>query len=276
MKLLCPACERLVELERFRVDGDALLLTCGKCGVESRVTPTAGAAPPPGAGLSGGPSSTAQSSPPPGPGGASSAGPAVAAPRPIPPPRPVSFSSSPQASNVVTLRTPSVAAVERAAQAALEDPFAVPQGLCPRCLAPNAEGATQCGGCGVTFAQIAPAALAPPEWLATTWRELLSVWGDDKRHEAVRTLAYEREDLAALGRLYRLRLAWTPDDPWALKGRDEVLRLAVAPVASRTPDEPRTPPWKYLAVGLVLLFVVVVFVTLVRTVLQSVAGTGSP
>ncbi len=41
MKLLCPACERLVELERFRVEGDALVLTCGKCGAESRVTPDA-------------------------------------------------------------------------------------------------------------------------------------------------------------------------------------------------------------------------------------------
>lgn len=244
MKLVCPACERLVELEQFRLEGTSLVVTCGKCGAQSWVDPQAQgpAAPPAGE---------------------------VPPPRPSPPPpRVVAFTESTDRPNVVTLRTTSVAAVEKAAEAAEHDPFTVPEGACPRCLARRGTQATSCPTCGVVFAQLAPGTLSPPVWLAEAWRELLKTWGDDARHERLRTRAFEQEELAALGRLYRIRLAWAPEDPWAQQGRDEVLRLATAPVSLGPPERDRTS-LKYAVIGGLVFFTVVALLTLVRVVLKS-------
>jgi hypothetical protein len=255
MKVLCPACERLGELEKFRVDGARLFATCARCGVESMVETREPGIPAP----------------------APSAPPAVQAPSAPPPPnlapRPSSFSSSPVASNVVTLRTPHITAVEKAAEAAEADPFAVPDGLCPRCLALRGR-ADSCPACGLAFSQVAPSTLTPVPWLATAWRQLLEGWGDEGRHEALRRLAYEREELAALGRLYRIRLSWAPDDPFATKGRDEVLRLALVPVAVRPePGPKRTQPWQ-AALLVMLLVGVAFFVTaLIYQLVKSNSGT---
>jgi hypothetical protein len=172
--------------------------------------------------------------------------------------------------SVVTLRTASVAAVEKARLAAETDPFEVPAATCPRCLARRADTAESCPTCGVVFAQLAPATLAPPEWLAAAWRELLLRWDDEPLHEQLRARAYEEQELATLGRLYRLRLAWNAEDPWAQQGRDEVLRLATAPVALVRPERPSST-FRYVVVGALLLGVLVVFIALVRLVLQSVA-----
>ncbi|MFP2964189.1 hypothetical protein ACLEPN_42380, partial [Myxococcus sp. 1LA] len=46
MKFLCDACERLVPLETFRTESGGLVVTCGRCGVDSRVSPSGAAAPP--------------------------------------------------------------------------------------------------------------------------------------------------------------------------------------------------------------------------------------
>jgi len=245
MKLVCPACERLVELEQFRLDGGSLVVTCGRCGVESRVDPKqpprAEPAPPPPAG----------EVPP-------------ARPSP-PPPRLVPFTGP----NVVTLRTASVTAVEKAAEAADSNPFTAPEGCCPRCLAKRSPQAANCPSCGVVFAQLAPATLEPPLWLADAWRALLKTWGDDVQHELLRYRAFELEELAALGRLYRIRLAWAPEDPWAQKGRDEVLRLATAPVDLGKPPDRGRPTLRYVVIGGFVAFAVVVLLSLVRVVLKS-------
>jgi hypothetical protein len=65
--------------------------------------------------------------------------------------------------------------------------------------------------------------------------DLLRDWGNDARHERLRHEASARGALPELARLYRLRLASSPEDPWAVAGREEVLRLAQAAVtANRT------------------------------------------
>lgn len=241
MKFLCVHCERLLELGAFRVDGDALVVTCPRCGQENRASSESAAVPP---GLGAVPPRT------PGPQTASAA-PAL----PLPPPRPVALSSSPQASNVVMLRTPHVEAVEKAALSLEGNPFAVPEGFCPKCLAARPAAHESCAQCGLVFKQLAPATLEVPPWLNEAWRALLLDWGSDGAHELLRLRCARENELVPLARLYRIRLALMPDDPYALRGRDEVLRLAVAPV-SFVPHaaEPATAPTRRWLVGVAVVF----------------------
>jgi hypothetical protein len=144
----------------------------------------------------------------------------------------VSLASSPTASNVVMLRTASVEAVEHAAQSADANPFAVPEGHCPKCLA-RRDGGPSCPQCGLEFLHFQQALVAPPAWLEQAWVELLRDWGNETRHEGLRARAQQEDALTALGRLYRLRLAVDPNDPIAEQGRSEVLRLAAMPMTYR-------------------------------------------
>jgi hypothetical protein len=205
VKFLCPACERLLDLERFSLEGAALVVTCQRCGASSRT-------------------------------GADQA--AAASTRPGSTPR-MSLVSSPHASNVVALKAPAVEAVQRAAADA-DAPWVVPATLCPKCLAPRGAGPA-CAACGLTFDGFRPSMVEPPGWLRTGWLELLRDWGNDARHERLRGEASTRGALPDLGRLYRLRLVAVPDDPWAVTGREEVLRLAQAAVSANL-SGPRVPP----------------------------------
>ncbi len=47
MRFECAACQRLVELRSFSVDGEALVLTCAACGMPSRFAPVRAPAPAP-------------------------------------------------------------------------------------------------------------------------------------------------------------------------------------------------------------------------------------
>lgn len=200
MKVLCPLCDRLGELNQFRFEQGALRVTCVKCGVETLIHAAVASAP------------------------ESVNSPVPSAPR---------LSSSPGASNVVHLKSPSTEAVEQAAAAAQQELFSVPDGLCPKCLVRRLDGAAACGQCGLVFELFDPQALEPPEWLVTEWKALLRSWGDEAVHDQLRKQAMQVEALAAVGRLYRLRLASMPDDPFALRGREEVVRLASVPVSTR-------------------------------------------
>lgn len=246
LKFLCPACERLLDLERFSFEGAALVVTCQLCGATSRAEPAAhpraaaeGLAASPEAALSAWATAPAPSTPSPTP----------SAPR-------VSLVSSPHASNVVTLKTATTEAVQRAL-ASLGAPFEVPAGLCPKCLAPRGPGPA-CPACGLAFDGFRAAMVEPPGWLRIGWVELLKDWGNDARHQRLRAEASARGALPELGRLYRLRLASMPEDPWAATGREEVLQLAQAAVAANlTNPRPAATsgrrPW--LVVGLVLVVV---------------------
>lgn len=230
MKFQCPACERLVELERFRVSSGVLIIECGKCAVESRVqVPTASS-------MSASVASTVNtvvSSPTPAP---------IAPPTQLPAPMPsapmprVSLVSSPTASNVVTLKTATTDAVQRAAESAAH-PFEIPDTVCPKCIAKRGTGAS-CSQCGLVFSAFNPSLLAPAPWLGTEWVALLRDWSNDGRHERLRQRASESGELVQLARLYRLRLALCPDDPWAERAREEIVNLASAVALRPAPPAP--------------------------------------
>jgi ribosomal protein S27AE len=175
------------------------------------------------------------------------------------------------ASNVVTLRTSTTEAMQSAAESA-GDPFKVPEGLCPKCLASRGDRQA-CGQCGLDFARTVDGAFDPPDWLAQAWRGLLDDWSNEGLHASMRLQASQRDGLAELGRLYRLRLAWFPDDPWAETGREEILRLATAGVSLRQPAEgsPAAPRAKTVLTILLLLALAAAAVVLLQLLLQSSA-----
>ncbi len=198
VRVLCPRCERLAELTTFRMEGATLVVTCVGCGEASRVEAAVQA--------------PAQ----------------VAAPmlsRPVSQPPRVSLASTDGGSNVVVLRTAGHEAIAKAARAADDAPFAVPDNLCPRCIAPRAS-AKECPHCGISFEKYEESMTMPPRWLRDAWLELLRDWGNEAKHQQVRRKAQQLDGLAAVGRLYRLRLASVPDDPFAAEGRADIVRLA--------------------------------------------------
>ena len=199
MKYLCPSCERMVDLERFRLEGTTLWVSCPKCAAEHGVESAPVSR-----------SSALASRPP--PGGTR-----------------VSLVSSPQASNVLTLRTAATEAVQLAQS--VIDPLAVPEGRCPKCLAEQSDELA-CPQCGLVYSRFSPTSVEVPSWLLDAWRELLADWGSPARHEHLRSDASQRGALSHLGRLYRLRLAWFPDDPWAELGRAEIVRMAEVSVSA--------------------------------------------
>jgi hypothetical protein len=231
LKFLCAQCSRTVDLERFRLDGAVLVVTCPACGAENRAEPTAAPA-------------------------AAVAPVRAAAPAPL--------------AAVVALRTPTVEAIARAAASAKERPFDVPEGHCPKCISKRSPGALACPSCGLTFSQAQSNDFSPSPWLQLEWLRLLGAWGDDAKHEALRAQAMNKSELAPLGRLYRLRLAGYPEDPYAVRGRDEVLRLAVLPQVTvrQLKVEPQPPMWKYVALSVVIIGCLVALFFLVRQMLS--------
>jgi hypothetical protein len=172
---------------------------------------------------------------------------------------------------VVSLRTPTVEAIARAASSAQEKPFDVPAGYCPKCITKRTPQALACPSCGLTFSTATADSFEPSDWLKEQWLKLLGAWGDDKQHEALRVQAMNHDELAPLGRLYRLRLADHPTDPYAVRGRDEVLRLAVLPhTTARQLAGPKKPPlWNYLALSGVIIASLAVLFYLVRQILAQ-------
>lgn len=199
VKVLCPECERLITLEQFRLDGDALVVTCPKCGAESRAQPNA-----------------------------AEPAPTHAPSRVLQPPR-VTLASTTGGSNVVVLRTAGHEAVQKAALAADAGPFAIPDDTCPKCVS-RRSSAPECPHCGIRFESFDEASVLPPKWLREEWVELLRDWGNETRHSALRRRAQQVDALAAVGRLYRLRQSAVPEDPTAAEGLADILRLAAVPI----------------------------------------------
>jgi len=245
VKVLCPECERLISLERFRLDGAALVVTCGKCGAESRVEPavvaTAAAAPVP-----------SPSSPPRGP---------------APVPR-VSLASTAGGSNVVVLRTAGHEAVQKAAASADGAPFAIPDGVCPKCIA-RRSSAPECPHCGIRFENFDEATVLPVKWLRDEWVELLRDWGNEAKHALLRRKAQQVDALAAVARLYRLRQSAVPEDPVAAEGLNDILRLAAVPIGLPRPQEDLSERRRAMVLGsIVLLVAIALGVVLLRWALR--------
>ena len=103
-----------------------------------------------------------------------------------------------------------------------------PAGFCPKCIGVRKEGAVVCPFCGLDYARFKADESRPGGAVASTWLGVLELWDSRGAHDKVLALASERGELAALGRLYRIRLARNPEDAMAKRGREEVLRLAAA------------------------------------------------
>lgn len=154
-------------------------------------------------------------------------------------------SSAPTA--VVVPFRPAVAPAPPLQPAMPEDPLAVPDGYCPKCIASRQPDALACGQCGLVFANFRAEEHLPSPVLVSRWEQLLEHWGHVESHDAFLHDVSVIGELAAAGRLYRIRLARSPGDPMAERGRDEVIRRATAAatlVAGSLPKPQAGLKWK--------------------------------
>lgn len=182
------------------------------------------------------------------------------------------LTSFPGASNVVALRSAGSDAVVAAAEASRSGPFEVPLGRCPKCIAPKQPTAKTCTQCGLTFSQFDSSQVAPSDWLKSAWIALLSDWGNETHHAGLRQRALAEQELASVGRLYRLRLVFNGEDPFAQRGRDEVLRMALVPGVEPGPNvltQKVDPKWKYALVVLAFLICLALLALMARAMLSQ-------
>jgi hypothetical protein len=209
----------LITLEVFRTEGAALIISCTKCGAESRVESQ--------------PAAVSETVAEPAQQVAQ-----VAQVASMPPPRApslppkVSLASTEGASNVVVLRTAGHEAVQKAAKAADEGPFQIPEGVCPKCIGPKS-ASPSCPHCGILFESFDEATILLPKWLREEWVALLRDWGNEAKHSQLRRKSQQLDALAMVGRLYRMRQVSVPEDPVAAEGRADVLKLAAGSIAFR-------------------------------------------
>lgn len=245
MRYLCDACERLAPPAAFRVELNVLVLTCARCGQETRARPEEAL-------VAAVAEASAESS-------------EVSAP-----PR-----SGPAPSlKVVTLRPSEERVREAAALARSEDPFAVPPSFCPKCISARKEGVASCAACGLVYSNFDPSEQRLSEEMRAAWLSVLERWDDRDAHDRLVALALGRGELAAAGRLYRIRLAQAPDDVYAQRGRDEVVRVASAsPVAFKPAPAPATTNTGQI-VAAVILFItlLVLMIYIFRQFQQSFGG----
>ena len=231
MRFLCDACERLAPPAAFRVEMGVLVMTCARCGQESRARPEEAVA-----------AAVARSNEP--------------EPELALPPR----STTAPSLKVVALR-PSEGQVREAAELARSgDPFAVPAGFCPKCVAVRKEGAAACAACGLVYSNFNPGEQELSEPMRAAWLSVLERWDDRDAHDRLLSLAVGRSELAMAGRLYRIRLAQAPDDLYAQRGRDEVVRLATASPVAFTPTAPQAASGKAQMVAGLLFFLILLVV----------------
>jgi len=126
-------------------------------------------------------------------------------------------------------------AAEAAAQkglGAIEPPFTPPAGFCPKCISVRAAEAQSCPACGLHFSNsVLDGALLPSAALEAAWTELASHWGEAAEHTRFVRMASAAGELAAAGRLYRIRLAQAPKDALARTSLEAAIKLASAPVS---------------------------------------------
>jgi hypothetical protein len=86
---------------------------------------------------------------------------------------------------------------------------------------------------------------------ARAWDEVVRAWDDDARHRAYLDRQASLEGLAIAGKRYRDVLLARPDDPVALRFREEIVRRAtVAGLALLPREQPRAlqlPRWTRVA-----------------------------
>jgi hypothetical protein len=204
-----------------------LVMTCARCGQESRARPEEAL-------VAAVAQTQAEASHPP------------AVPR----------SSTVTALKVVPLRPSEEQVREAAALARSEDPFAVPPGFCPKCISVRKEGAESCAACGLVYAYFDASEQRVSEPLRAAWLSVLERWDDRDAHDRLLSMAVGQGELASAGRLYRIRLAQAPDDVYAQRGRDEVVRLATASQAAFKPTPASGTSRGQVVVGVILFLLV--------------------
>jgi hypothetical protein len=222
-----------------------LVMTCARCGQESRARPEEALV-----------AAVAQTQ-------AEAFEPSAPAPR----------SNTAPTLKVVTLRPSEDQVREAAALARSEDPFAVPAGFCPKCISVRKEGAESCASCGLMYANFDPDEQRVSETLRAAWLSVLERWDDRDAHDRLLSLAMGQGELAAAGRLYRIRLAQAPDDVYAQRGRDEVLRLATASQAAFKPTPAPATSKSQVVVGVILFLLAMAMAFFIfRQFRMSLAG----
>ncbi len=156
-----------------------------------------------------------------------------------------------------------------------DDPFMPPPGFCPKCIGVRKEGAVVCPFCGLDYARFKPDESRPSGAVASTWLGVVELWESKGAHDKVLALSSERGELAALGRLYRIRLARNPEDAMAKRGREEVLRLAAASsTLLSTPAPDKRVKMRMAGLGLLFLMLMVAAVVIGAQVKRMLtAGT---
>jgi len=149
------------------------------------------------------------------------------------------------------------------ASATMGDPFMPPPGYCPKCIGVRKDGAVVCPYCGLEYARYRGEDFEPSTALYSTWQGVWQLWESKSAHDKVLALASERGELALLGRLYRIRQAYYPDDATAKRGREEVLRLASASSGLMPSEKPDKRTKMKTAIMGVVFFVLVIIAVLV-------------
>jgi hypothetical protein len=142
------------------------------------------------------------------------------APAPLPPVREV--------------RPPSAAPSGAAAPAqpgAIAPAFEAPAGFCPKCIAPRSAEAKSCPSCGLDFGKALAGDVQPSSVLVSAFSALAAQWAEAPAHVRFLHLAADRGELAAAGRLYRIRLAGFPGDAVARASLEATVKMASAPVS---------------------------------------------
>jgi hypothetical protein len=317
MKILCPSCDRLVELVDLRVERGALVVRCPSCKAEQRqVLQPPVVQPSPSAtrgadeddGNDEGPTIILLTP-------SSDAMPLAIAPpgSEAPPARPAAVARFDSPAPVKSSAVPAVAPLVAAAATVPEPPrrmvdaeFAqllsqlggvhpsrppdlrqppptmpgvvrgstvqIPPGHCPKCIAPRSREALLCPACGLVFANFRAEEHQPSAALESAWYGLEGRWEKSEEHEKFLQMAFNLDELAKAGRLYRIRLAQRPDDAQAKTALESMVRMAstAASLAARTdPADLAKKRRKVLAVSAMLFFFIPIAALLANFLLRA-------
>jgi len=148
----------------------------------------------------------------------------------------------------------------------------IPPGHCPKCITPRNREALICPACGLVFANFRAEEHQPSAALESAWRGLEERWARAEEHEKFLQLAFNMDELAKAGRLYRIRLVATPEDAQAKAALESMVRMAstaAAAAAKTDPAEFARNRRKMLAVSAMLFFVIPIAALLVNFLLRA-------
>src|SRR5689334_1479690 len=143
----------------------------------------------------------------------------------------------------------------------------IPPGYCPKCITPRTPQVLICNACGLVFANFRAEEHQPSAALESAWRGLEDRWNRQEEHEKFLQMAFNMDELAKAGRLYRIRLAAVPDDTHAKVALEAMVRMAstaAAAAAKSDPAEIQRNRRKVLAVSAMLFFVIPIAALLVN------------